>query len=263
VAIAERMTQQIEQFIQQPATPNLYWALATLPAAAGRSGGPGLEGEMESLYLNFPELQRLKQPDSPDLAADAWRELLFACVGELGQMGQRETGRGTFSWQVTGAALALSVQGYPWAKQLLVEHGRGRPRSRRCPSPRSFCCAPWHATSNCGDDCYKWMFLPYPEFQKGYARAESQVTGRAVRQQEILPIASVLLPAIGAAKNARPASSGTLAHLEIFEALRMYAAGARRQAARKAEPDYRSPRSRQSLRWPAVRVQAGRKPSGT
>ncbi len=55
VTIASIMSYQLQQLIQQPDAPNLYWALSTLPRPLV-SLRPGGEAESNILYLQFPEL---------------------------------------------------------------------------------------------------------------------------------------------------------------------------------------------------------------
>ena len=66
------MSNQVQQFIQQPDAPNLYWALSTLPRPLVDMR-PGAEAESNILYLQFPELRDL---DKKKLSPEEWRELL-------------------------------------------------------------------------------------------------------------------------------------------------------------------------------------------
>ncbi len=66
------LASQIEQFIQRPDAPNLYWALSALPRPL-IDFRPGFEAESNSLFLQFPELRDL---DKKDLSAEDWRKLL-------------------------------------------------------------------------------------------------------------------------------------------------------------------------------------------
>ncbi len=70
VTIAGIMSDQVQQFIQQPDAPNLYWALSTLPRPLVDFRLAG-EAESNILYLQFPELRDL---DKKKLSPDEWRD---------------------------------------------------------------------------------------------------------------------------------------------------------------------------------------------
>jgi hypothetical protein len=59
MAICNMMSQQLEQLIQQPRAPNLYWCLTNLPRPLIDLRATW-EGEMAWIYLSYPELRDLK-----------------------------------------------------------------------------------------------------------------------------------------------------------------------------------------------------------
>ena len=74
------------------------------------------------------------------------------------------------------------------------------------------------------DEMFKWMYLPYPEAIAGMKKADAKMRELFRSGQEIIPLASLLLPAISAAKVPKPDRSGTSPSSAIFEAIRLYAA---------------------------------------
>jgi hypothetical protein len=208
------MTTQIEQFIQQPDAPNLYWALATLPRPL-IDYRPGFEAEANLLYLQFPELKDL---DKKDLSAEQWRELLCKVVREVEQFGPLAGASGP-----TQAATAIRiVQGYPRAKQYLIEHDRPPAEVEAMPVAQVVLLYTVRLYEEISDDQFKWMFLPYAEGKTG--RDHSERSLKDACRREIIPLASSLLPASTAAKEAETRTQWTLVPLRICEALRIYAA---------------------------------------
>jgi hypothetical protein len=74
------------------------------------------------------------------------------------------------------------------------------------------------------DDQFKWFFLPAAEAGDGVRRSEDRMRQTFLEQKEILPFASVLLPAAAAAKNAETRCQWRINVLRVCEALRLYAA---------------------------------------
>ena len=56
------------------------------------------------------------------------------------------------------------------------------------------------------DELFKWIYLPYPEAIAGMKKANAKMRELFRSGQEIMPLASLLLPAISAAKVAEARS---------------------------------------------------------
>src|SRR5262249_46450227 len=74
IAIGSVMLGRVEEWIQTPGSPNLYWALTTLPDPLV-SVRPSVRSELNTLYRSFPELRELKKrpltaTQPPDLATN-------------------------------------------------------------------------------------------------------------------------------------------------------------------------------------------------
>jgi hypothetical protein len=212
-SVASMMSDQIEQFVQQPDAPNLYWALASLPCPLV-DFRTAYEAEM-SLYFNFPELKDL---DSKRLSAEQWRELLYTFVNNFAEF---SVGR---SQQPSLLAVLAAMQGYPSAKRYLIEHGRPAAEVEAMPVAQVVLLYSVRQYQETSDDLFKYVFLPRTQTEKRLAEAESRLTADAVRRREIIPLASLLLPAVGSVRNAETRAQWSLARLRILEALRIYAA---------------------------------------
>jgi hypothetical protein len=215
-AIAGMMTTQVREMAQQPHAPNLYWALSALPRPLV-DFRPGFEAESDALFLCFPELRDLNKKQ---LSSQQWREQLLKLMEPLRWSGGDRLSDEGDLLMITG----LSLQGYPRAKQYLVEHGRSAAEVEAMPVAQVILLFSVQVYEELRDEELKWLFLPYAEASKGMERAAQDFRQANIRGREILPIAAMLVPAVQAAKTAEARGEWYLAQLRILEALRLYAA---------------------------------------
>ncbi len=216
VTIAGLMSYQVQQFVQQPDAPNLYWALSTLPRPLV-DFRPGGEAESNLLYLQLPELCDI---DKKQLSPEGWRDLLNKVVVETGRCGSDNYN----SQKITEAAARLSIlQGYPRAKRYLIERGRNAAEVEAMPVAQVILLYSLQVYDELSEEQCKWFFLPAAEAGDGLQRTGWQVN-EEIATREIIPLAHVFLSATEAAKNAETRCEWQIATLRIFEALRLYAA---------------------------------------
>jgi hypothetical protein len=215
VNIAEIMDHQVEQLIQQPDAPNLYWALSMLPRPLIDFR---LASEVESslLDLQFPELREL---DKKSLSPAEWRTLLNKVLTDISKLDDRSRSPEAYAAMIA----ASTIQGYPRAKRYLIEQGRTKEEVEAMPVAQVVLLYTVHVYNELSDDQSKWFFLSASEAGNGLDRAVRRL-GEAIAKREIIPIASVLLPAILSAKGAETRLQWNVAMLRIFEAMRLYAA---------------------------------------
>jgi hypothetical protein len=113
------------------------------------------------------------------------------------------------------------VQGYPRAKQYLVEHGRSPAEVEAMPVAQVIILYTVGRHEELNDDQFKWMFLPYAASKAGLERSAMEVV--RYRRQEILHFSPLIL-AVQAAKEAETRCQWMLVLLQTCEALRIYAA---------------------------------------
>jgi hypothetical protein len=215
-SMADMMSKQVEQFIQQPDAPNLYWALSALPRPLV-DFRPGFEAEMASVYLSFPELRDLEKKNYPPAY---WQQLLEQGIEKFVKLMDMPPPRGFERL----AFLALMLEGYPRAKRSLIERGRPAAEVEAMPVPQVILLYTMQTYDELRDDVFKWFSVPYAEAQKGMHQAHKKLSESAATGREIIPLASVLLPAVSAAKTAETRTDRNIAALQILEALRLYAA---------------------------------------
>jgi hypothetical protein len=215
VTIATQMSDQVQTLLQQPDAPNLYWALATLPRPI-IDFRPGFEAELAEIYLTYPELRDL---DKKQMTPEEWRRLLDKIAAGLLQIsgGHRDSGEVLFLTAVR------QLEGYPRAKRALIAEGRSAADVEAMPVPQVTLLYTMHTYDEIRDDLFKWMALPYIEARKGIVESNDRLKKAHAEGLEIIPLATLLLPAIQNVKVAETRINQKVAALEVLEALRIYA----------------------------------------
>jgi hypothetical protein len=215
-AIVNIISEQVQELIQQPEAPNLYWALTDLPRPIidFRSG---VDGEYAIFYLSFPDLQNL---ETKELAPEQWPVLLNQTMRKINRIGS-----GSSPPELGSAfSTALLIEKYPLAKAFLIERGWAAVKVEDMPVCQVVLIAGLRQYEEIQDELFKWMYLPYPDAIAGMKKSDVKMRDIFRSGQEILPLASLLLPAISAAKAAEARTEREIAVLRIFEALRLYTA---------------------------------------
>jgi hypothetical protein len=220
IAIAGNAANQIEQMIQQPDAPNLYWALTTLPRPL-IDLATGFEAESSFFDLQFAGLRDLETKNAD---AEQWRALLEKTVAGWMEIAPMAGGGPGFPAN-QAAITAFAVQGYPVARQYLIDHGRSAAEVDKMPVAKAILLCVVETFHEIADEEYKLMLLPYVEAEPFFDRVERKLKETKGEVREIIPFATLLLPALKAAKTSEAKMGLILARLRIFEALRLYAAG--------------------------------------
>jgi hypothetical protein len=218
ITIANMMSDQVETFVQQPGTPNLYWALVALPRPFISIHRP-LEVEASSMYFNFPELRDI---DKKVYSPEQWRQLMDQLVDDVFSVLQM-THRNDISLEKL-AILNNIIAGYPRAKQALIEEGRSADEVEAMPVAQVVLIYTMHVYDEFCDDQFKWLNLPFAQFQSHSKQVDHDFQDSIRSGRELIPLAATFLPAVEAAKTAEVRTDRSIAVLEILEALRMYGA---------------------------------------
>jgi len=213
MAISRMMCKQVETLIQHPGAPNLYWALTNLPDPLVDMR-PGIETEWAMIYLSYPELRNLKDQD---YTPEQWRTRLNKITTDI--MSLTGDAPGIRSELLTAA---LALKGYPMAKQALIDQGFKPDEVEAMPVPKVVLLHTMRTYEELRDDLFKWFAVPYYQAQEGMDKAEGNL--RDGRRREVIPFASILLPAIKAAHFAGARDERSIAVLRVVEAIRLYGA---------------------------------------
>ncbi|MHC4398448.1 MAG: hypothetical protein ACYTG0_02075 [Planctomycetota bacterium] len=214
IAICHMMSKQVQTMIQQPDAPNLYWALTKLPRPLV-SVEAGIEAEMNAVRLSFPQLRDLEDTSrSPDY----WRASLERFWSKFATYADDD-----FDGRLEGLTL-LAVRGYPMAKQGLIERGRSPEQVEAMPVPQVVLLYTMQTYEDLRDDMFKWFYVPYSEAKEGFEQAEAGLRRCMAERREVIPLASLLLPAIQSCYTAVVRTDREIAALRVIEAIRLFGA---------------------------------------
>jgi hypothetical protein len=218
IALAAIMFGHVEEWVQRPGSPNLYWALTALPRPlidVRRS----FRSELGTIYRSFPQLRELKKTS---LSADQVRVLGDKLVTALAPM----AGRGAApAWAGRLGMAAVAVKYYPDARRYLLAHGYTAKQLDAMPALQVVIVAFLDDYDRVRDDVLKWLSVPPWQGRAGLDRLSRQIQASRVQR---MPGGNVflvlLLPAMDKVYAAHLRSERHLAGLRAGEALRQYAA---------------------------------------
>ncbi len=213
-AICGIMTAEVEELVQQADAPNLYWALTVLPRPLVDLRR-GLETEMHVLDLWVPALRDIESTGNDPVFWEAKLEMIAIGVREFTGETEPEAG-------YRALLTLLALKGYPKAVEYMVSHGHSKEEVAAMHPARVLLIATFNMYREQRDASVKWLYLPYHEGREGLAAWESQFQ-RDVPGQEVLPLASMILPAVGAAKLSVARQHRSLEIARLIEAVRLYA----------------------------------------
>jgi hypothetical protein len=217
VAIAAISLSRIEEWMQIPGSPNLYWSLTTLPRPF-IDVRRNMRHEMDTIYRSFPQLRRFKEKK---LTADEAKALLGEFFATLGKVCDEVPGLPN---KADSAAAALSY--YPAARKALI--ASGRPAKEVEAMPKLQVVGLWLVEDydRIRDDIDRWLAVPPWQGMESLARVEKEYRQKAKKEGTInSALISLLMPALVKVYHAHLRLDRQLAGLRGAEALRHYAAG--------------------------------------
>ena len=233
MAISGITNDNVVELIAAPDSPNLYWALTELPRPQ-----TSLRDAMRLELAIGPRMfELLDDPEHKDRSYDAWNDLWRRETTWL-----MTTGANLVSMDATWedmlvthdsdaqslVAVAFGLASYSHAKERLLAWGFDPERVEQMPVGQVL--AIYHARiyQLQADELEKATYVDFPTAQRisRQAQAKLQESGPlgSSADREILPIASLLLPAVQAAQAAEFRTERNLDALRVIEALRMHAA---------------------------------------
>jgi hypothetical protein len=215
LAISGLMYAQLQELIQQPNCPNLYWSLTVLPDPLVDLR-PGLAFEYDSLYFFLPELRDVRDASHTEAV---WNTMLLQVADKLMKV-MPGIGDSKKNWEWLGQGALFAVTAYPKAKKQLQEAGYNRSQIQNMPVSQAILTATVETFERERDEVNKWLYVPAPQAFAGLAEAEKNL--QAV--SEVIPIGSLLLPSLVKVKEAQVRYQRELAAFRCVEALRWYAA---------------------------------------
>ncbi|MGE3803115.1 MAG: hypothetical protein AB7K24_00425 [Gemmataceae bacterium] len=209
VACMQRPLDVVEELIQQPDAPNLYWALSALPR-------PFIdmrvccEGERLLIHGPLPDMEKLASRPLSNVEA---AELLQ----ELSKIAEAVEGKPANVAAVLAAVGLLQTE----AKQALLKQGFTKPQLEAMPAVQIVVLYGIREYRRCLDERIKWVGMPYEQAVTGLREADRALEkdnaqmGKFIRQ---------LMPALESVLNAQMRVERRLAALRVVEAIRLHAA---------------------------------------
>lgn len=212
IAIDAVMFNRVEEWLQAPGSPNLYWALTELPRPLGNVRH-SIQYEMNSIYRSFPALRRIHRETLTAQEADSLANEVFGLWAKM----QGEKAKEAGALEKMRAAL-LQTTMYPQACKYLLACGRSAKEIDA--TPKSQVILLWHAGQwdRARDNMFKALTVP---IWQGLPLMKAALKEHRSADNALL---ALLLPAIDKTWIASVRIERQLAGLRCAEALRLYAA---------------------------------------
>ncbi len=237
-AICGNMTAQVTEFVQQPDTPNLYWALATLPSPL-IDMREAIELESHGLDLSYPELANYegvglrafsqREQIHPELwkvppsrrTPQQWKRLYHAIITDVHTAIAGADSEALKSAEV----LEQSCQdAYPFVKRFLNNSSIDAKKVEAMSVHQAALVYMLRSFRDQVDDMSKYYGLPYPVAITGLNAVAKHYQDVTKNVPVEFKVADHLVPAIKVAKEAETRMDREIAVLRIFEALRIHGA---------------------------------------
>jgi hypothetical protein len=227
VAIASIMNAEVEDWIGSPGSPNLYWSLASIPKPLVDLR-PALEQEVRFPELMFPFL---KDAEKSQYSPEEWQRILREAVLQISTNFERplsERKQNPLEQIQSGLAVtALIMRAYPVAKQELKKTGYDAEKLEKMPVAQVVAIHMHKTVRFLGDEFAKGAYLPTKQREEFYAGLEQRMVKERLmgpNSREVIPLASLLMPAVGAALSAQTRLERDFAALQTLEAIRIHLA---------------------------------------
>jgi hypothetical protein len=217
-AIAQIVLRQVDDFVQQPKAPNLYWALTDLPPSLIDQRKP-FEGERLWVYGMFPGIgEAMADLDAGPIT----EEQVQGCVKALLNRGARNV---LIDTRRKLELTKYATEHYEADKKVLLDQGRPREKVEKMPHVQVVLMAEVTDYEQMMDDQIKWINEPYFKVADRLDKA-AKALKEGSKKSIILPEESIgfLVPAVGKIFQARVRLQRKLDALRCVEAIRAYAA---------------------------------------
>jgi hypothetical protein len=221
-AVASIMLGRVEELIQEPGAPNLYWAVTGLPHPFIDLRKP-VQYEFGTFYRSFPQLREVEKGELSAKQSDALFAVLVKTLGML----PSAAGQPKWAENLT-AAFALTAT-LPAAKRYLVAHGRTAEQVDALPGTQAVMLYTVDQYNRDRDDILKWFDVPpwqtragLQEVQKRLKEERPKLAGSTVLEGKW--IIQLLAPAVLKTFEAEQRVDRLIAGLRCAEVVRLHAA---------------------------------------
>jgi hypothetical protein len=227
IAISGLMNAEVEDWIGSPDSPNLYWSLASLPKPLVDLR-PALEQEVRFPELMFPFL---KDAEKSQRSPEEWQRVLSEAVRQISSnldlpLSKRQQNP-LEKIQSDLAVMALIMRAYPIAKEELKKSGFEAEKLEKMPVAQVVTIHMQRIVREIGDEFSKGAYLPTKQREEFYAGLDKRMQSDRMmgpNSREVIPLASLLMPAVGQALSAHTRLERDFAALQTLEAIRAHLA---------------------------------------
>lgn len=216
-AISGMMLGNIEEAMQQPGCPNLYWALVTIPVDHLFEIRESLEFE-SALLTRLIDTKKLPNEPIGEVAARQMIRQLSADAAEL--LGVLSDDAGKFNSQFLSGVYVVSMADQ--AREDLEATEKWKGRAKDLSAAEAVLRSTRLRINRMKDDWLKWSLLP-PELVGDYQKEIEQAMETGAPNDILRTLVLQLTPAVMAAKRSGMRSRQYRNFLLTIEALRMHA----------------------------------------
>lgn len=225
VAMCQITNDNAIDLIAAPNSPNLYWALAERrqPMIEMR------DAMRTELALGPRMFEMLNADDSMKLSPGEWNALWVKGITDFVPVARLETGSPKWPSELAAemSAMGLGLAGYSHAKQRLIDWGYEPDKVEAMPVGQVLSLYSTRAYQIMADSLEKAWYVPLEDAAAWERMADEYFDenkfGRG-ENRELLPVATLLLPAVQAVRSAGVRLERDFAAIQTIEALRMHAA---------------------------------------
>ena len=230
IACESLMYREVEHFISQPNAPNLYWGLSSLPRPL-IDLHPAMNYELSMMMRVFPSAKDLDRKRSQT----EWDALLKQMISDFTSMSDQwslnKTESARKKWGKHLAAVMIVTTAYPAAKQRLLASKKYTPAAVQNMAGSQVVILDMMQTyQHIHHEFLKWRYLSHPGAMEKMLTVEKQLKKegylgeKGKPSREIIPLASLLVPAIVQTRQAEMRTERRRNLLRTIELLRMQAA---------------------------------------
>lgn len=228
MAGSNMLDQVVLDLAQTPGAPSLYWALSFQPRPF-IDPRPGVEAEMASLFLSFPELTSVREKPTAKIDDAAAVQRLFDKLFELVAMTEATNINDAPLAELTKAAGRFGIVVYAMARKpemqtYLQTCGWSKQRVEELSDAALLLAFTRVKYEELRDLTFRGLSLPYWQAAREVEAADRRLQAAKQNREEILPLAALLLPAANSVAQVYARSERRLDVLRIVEGLRLYVA---------------------------------------
>jgi hypothetical protein len=210
VTIALRMNSEVEEWVAEPGSPNLYWPLSNIPTPFN-DFHRATSSEQSFAFASIPELREMR---NGRFSIELWNGMVRHLDAMSGSSSELVS-------KASGPLFGVAV--YPEAKRYLRERGMPAAAIEKMPVAEVVGRYFIQSYEEESDGLFKWIGLPAAQSLAGLAAWDRDFQQRAAAGKVNL-LARLMLPALSRAVQIHTRLDRQFAALRIIEEIRAYVA---------------------------------------